>query len=56
MNFVAFTIIYIRLEFHESIVTKHDNFCLFCKMVINKKNRDTNILTEVAHTNASIDF
>ena len=30
------TIISIRLEYHESIMTKHDTFCLFCKIVINK--------------------
>ena len=58
-DFVAFTIISIRLEFHESIVIKHDALCLFCKMVINKTIVRVMSLSNRScpyEFNASIDF
>ena len=59
MNFVAFTMISISLEFHESIMTKHDTFCLFCKMVINKTVMIAISLCNISgpyEFNSSIDF
>ena len=57
MNFVALTVIFIRLEYHDSIVAKCIIPAVFCNMKKttkqkNQSGREYPYLTEVAHTNS----